>query len=399
MMFAAGLSIFVVTAVIGILNGLDVVTFSRAWVVTHVHAGTLGWITLAMMGAAIWMFAQRFDPDDEALSSETVGDLRVRGLAIFSIVAIALYVAAFASGITWLRPIVGLLTIVASVLFLLWMIRRARLVGLDVARLGMIMTVTFLILGGLLGILLGLAMAEKFGLTTERFAGSHPASMVAGFLVLGGATLAEWLLEPEGRRIADSRAGVVQVILLFVAGTFLALGELLKVQALLMLNLPCLIAGIVIVLVRLRKHFRGMRWLEATAGRHIGLALAFLVVNVGLVVYAIALYAEDFSKVPTWLIFALDHLQFVGVVTNVLLATLLIAMARTTAGRPLVDHIAFWFMNAGMVGFVIGIMLDSAPLKRIFAPVMGLAILVAVGANLIRMREATQVADTAVTDG
>lgn len=135
------------------------------------------------------------------------------GLANFSIAAAVLYVGAFAAGILWLRPIVGMLVIIASVWFLWWLWQRGRSVGLNVDRLGMILAVCFLLIGGLLGIFLGLAMAGKLGLDGSRFAGSHPAFMVAGYLVLGGVAVAEWCLEQAGRATKTSRAGVAQVIL------------------------------------------------------------------------------------------------------------------------------------------------------------------------------------------
>lgn len=390
-LLGAAMLIFVVTVVIGILNGLDVVDFGHNWIVTHVHAGTLGWITLAMMAVSFWMFAEPGVGDElgsEAEDSGTGGSMTsMRKLSIFSLVSIGAYVAAFAIGILWLRPVVGLFAIATSVAWLAWLISQARAGGMNVAKFGMIFTAAFLVIGGILGILLGLAMAGKFGLDGARFAGSHPASMVAGYLVLGGAAIAEWMFEPKGRRLRDSKAGIAQVILFFTAGVCLALGEILKVMAFLMINLPCMVAGIVIALVRLRKHLRQVRWTEPTWNRHVGLALVFLAINVGLVVYAIANYAEDFSKVPAWLIFSLDHAQFIGVVTNVFVAALLIANAKSDKGRPIADHAAFWGMNVGMAGFVVGILLESSPVKRIFAPVMGMAILIAIGANLARMRQ------------
>src|SRR5690606_11630449 len=56
MLFRAALLIFVVTIVIGILNGMDVWDPPHNLLMTHVHAGTLGWITLAVVGAAMVMF-------------------------------------------------------------------------------------------------------------------------------------------------------------------------------------------------------------------------------------------------------------------------------------------------------------------------------------------------------
>ena len=49
-LFRAALVIFVITVVIGILNGIDVWEPPRNTLLTHVHAGTLGWLTLSIFG-------------------------------------------------------------------------------------------------------------------------------------------------------------------------------------------------------------------------------------------------------------------------------------------------------------------------------------------------------------
>ena len=64
-LLSAALLIFVITIVIGILNGIDVWEVPRNTLLTHVHAGTLGWITLAVFAGAIWMFGS---PDDDSSS-------------------------------------------------------------------------------------------------------------------------------------------------------------------------------------------------------------------------------------------------------------------------------------------------------------------------------------------
>src|SRR2546425_1253175 len=57
LLFRVALAIFTVTVLIGILNGFHFVELSRAMLLTHVHAGTLGWITLVATGAAFWLYA------------------------------------------------------------------------------------------------------------------------------------------------------------------------------------------------------------------------------------------------------------------------------------------------------------------------------------------------------
>ena len=54
-LFLVALAVFVVTVGIGILNGLDAVELSRDILLTHVHSGTLGWITLGIAATARWV--------------------------------------------------------------------------------------------------------------------------------------------------------------------------------------------------------------------------------------------------------------------------------------------------------------------------------------------------------
>ena len=54
LLLQAALALFVITVVIGILNGTDLVDFSHAKLLTHVHAGTLGWITLSALAGSLW---------------------------------------------------------------------------------------------------------------------------------------------------------------------------------------------------------------------------------------------------------------------------------------------------------------------------------------------------------
>src|SRR3990172_4416262 len=55
-LFLAAIGTYVVTVAIGILNGLDLVEFDHNTLMTHVHAGTLGWITLSVFAVCGWMF-------------------------------------------------------------------------------------------------------------------------------------------------------------------------------------------------------------------------------------------------------------------------------------------------------------------------------------------------------
>ncbi|MCP4223678.1 MAG: hypothetical protein GY773_10080, partial [Actinomycetia bacterium] len=52
----AAMVFFVFTIGIGILNGSDIVDFDRKRILGHVHSGTLGWLTLSVFAASLWLF-------------------------------------------------------------------------------------------------------------------------------------------------------------------------------------------------------------------------------------------------------------------------------------------------------------------------------------------------------
>ncbi len=106
----AAMAIFLVTVVVGILNGLDLVEFDRKALVTHVHAGTLGWITLGFFAACPWLFAEGETPTDWRRRSP-------RLLSYGAILAIALYVAVFFSGDLAARLVGGVLTLLAMLAY------------------------------------------------------------------------------------------------------------------------------------------------------------------------------------------------------------------------------------------------------------------------------------------
>src|SRR5438270_13505948 len=83
--FRYGLIIFTLTALLGLANATRIFgALSRDTLLTHLHSGTLGWITMGVIGIAIWMFAG-------------TGGTLARNVTLSGI-ATALYVLAFWSG-------------------------------------------------------------------------------------------------------------------------------------------------------------------------------------------------------------------------------------------------------------------------------------------------------------
>jgi len=368
-LFRAALVIFVITVVIGILNGTDVWEPPRDTLLTHVHAGTLGWITLSIFGGAIWIFGS---PDDS--SSNT--------LANFSIVALALYVLAFWSGDilnieeSIQRPIGGTLAFIAMVWMFVWALRRKRGQTWDVAEFGLSLSLLFLVIGAVLGVLLGLQLAGTeivAGENADRLGEAHPAAMVIGYVVLAAVALIEWLIRKGAvPKLSESRAGMIQMILIFLAGVLGLVGFLVDNEMLLQLNVPFEVVGLIILLVRLRSFLAPSQWGGSIVEAMPRVAVIGLVVGIGLLAYVVSLFVggAEIEEVLPYLL-ALDHVNFIAVVTNLIFAMMAVASEVTERA----NRIIFWGTNIGIIGFVAGLVSENASLKRIFTPILGLALL------------------------
>ena len=55
-LYLVAMAVFLVTIVIGILNGTDAVEFDRNAILTHVHSGTVGWLSLTIVASTFLLF-------------------------------------------------------------------------------------------------------------------------------------------------------------------------------------------------------------------------------------------------------------------------------------------------------------------------------------------------------
>jgi hypothetical protein len=70
LLFLVAMAIFLVTISIGIPNALDVVTFDHNQILTHVHSGTIGWLTLSIVASRSWRSGrERLAPTGHAVPS------------------------------------------------------------------------------------------------------------------------------------------------------------------------------------------------------------------------------------------------------------------------------------------------------------------------------------------
>ena len=383
----AAIAIFVVTVVVGILNGLDLVAFDRNTLMTHVHAGTLGWITLAVFAVCGWMFGATSGPDQVSESRPW------RWLAWLAIVSTPLYVVAFWTGSIEFRAGMSLPVLAAIAGLFIWLLAASRRVSMTTPRLGVLAALATLTIGGFFGTLiqLQLALGRQF-VPIAGASGGHVTAMAFGYLVLVGMAIAEWQLGPRAGSL--SRAGMVQVGALFVGSLLLTVGAVTNIQALLSLNLIFQLLAVAIFVVRMAGPIAAVSWLATGGARYVAASGVFVVIDIGLLVYLIVQFVtgaygtgEDISvlAIPPWLIFALDHAIFVGVMTNAIFGLLFASTGARQTFWSWADHVVFAGMNVGLIGFALGLAAESVTLKQVFSPVMGVSILLGLFVCAVRV--------------
>jgi hypothetical protein len=99
----------------------------------------------------------------------------------------------------------------------------------------------------------------------------------------------------------------------------------------------------------------------------------------------------DPNAFPLNVLIASDHAVYIGVITNIVLALLSVLVIDRATARPWISHLIFWGVNLGLLVFVTGLIVDTAELKRIGAPVMGVTLLIALAILAVRAWSATLV--------
>src|SRR5688572_7214691 len=162
--FRYGLIIFALTALLGLLNATQLLgTLDRNTQLTHLHSGTLGWITMGVIGIAIWIFAG---------TGATLGRV-----VLVSALVTAAYVLAFWSGNFLARAVFGVLEL-AVILYWWWFsVARAMDQGfgrLATPQLAVVFGLTTLVIGSILGVLVQVLLASGQTLSpTPDYIGAH----------------------------------------------------------------------------------------------------------------------------------------------------------------------------------------------------------------------------------
>lgn len=371
--FLVALLFFLVNILLGFDNALAGGTIPRWQILTHLHAGAIGWITLTVIGFAIWIFT----------GNRSVSDSYVRGIRLLgwlSILAFAAYITsigiAFSQGgdSLTLLPIFGTgagLMIWAAALFALTQLRHQRVVT----------TVHLLVATGLLvaaiaatlGVLIGLNYATGVGIA--KIQAHAPPMLFYSFLF--SSAIVEWVVLPDsaGRW---SRSGLTQVVALFIGAIVPPIAFLLGLEMLAPLMLLMLGLFLVVFLGRVgwRALYTNPYRAEVDSWTFFG--TFWLVVVVLLFPLEIVLQPHP----PEWLLPVLTHVVFVGMITNLLFAVLTVRTQRAPIVHRLAEPVVMWSINLGLVVFfALKIAIDV----RHGAIVMGIGLLLGVGLMLKRL--------------
>ncbi len=360
-LYLVAMAVFLVTIIIGILNGADAVEFDRNQLLTHVHSGTVGWLTLAIVASAFLLFR--------------AADQR---LAWALAVLVPVYVVAFYTGNFAFRAISGVALLAVVVWLLYWLWSRYLDGDRTLPRLAVTLGLTSFGYGAIIGVVMQVGFALDLSLLPGDNIGAHASAMTFGYLVLVAMGLIEW-------RVLGTRdlptIGLVQVGALFLGGLVISLGLLFGIeQAAGGIYLLTQIIAVVLFVVRVWPRALGRSWIAADPARHIGAAALWTVISLVMFAYIVFSFitaGDPEAGLPFNLLTAVDHAVYIGVITNIMLGLLSLLVLRGSAAW--IGQVVFWGVNLGLAVFVVGLALDSSEIKRIGAPVMGVTLLLALG--------------------
>lgn len=383
--FIGSAALFLINIYFGFDNALTSGVIPRSQVLVHLHAGSIGWITLSQIAIAVWVFTGQREVSESYAK-------RIRTLAYGAVGIFAGYIISFGlafsrgGGFFTLLPIFGtmaMLTIWIAAIYALTQLRRQTVVT----------TVHVLVAGGLLiaavgatmGVLLGLELAVGRFLPIpagEDRVGLH-AGMMDTYLILVAAGIVEWFLQ-KGAGKRWTLAGMLQTVFLTVAGLLVpiafltgAVDQLLPIFALL------LMLGLITFLVRTGRRAVAKNPLKGGVQAWGFFGTVWLVVYVGLFIYAAATLPVDPTAIPAWFFAAFAHSGFVGMMTNLIFGVYSARTQETAQVMSWGEPAAMWGMNLGLLIFLGLKIASDTSLGAIF---MGIGVLLGVFTMVQRLR-------------
>ena len=385
-LYQAALLMFLITIGLGMSRGLGLVSFTdRNVLLTHLHSGTIGWITLGILATVLWLYG--------GITPRQAADARISWLAAWLALSVPLYIVAWWSGNFPFRAVAGGLVLVGILAYVVWLVREATRVGygrLSVPQLGAVVGLVTLVFGSALGVYLQVQFASATNLSPDigNLIGSHAETQVSAYLVLVAMSIAYWRLVPE--RPGRARRGTWMVWLLFLGGAIIAVALITNTVQATVAYIPLDIAAFVLFLTLAWRQVVAPGWLQAGSARHyavaIPFALVYLAIFVALIVgFAVLRVWKDFSEIPPNLIPASEHPLFVGMVTMTIFGLLFDLNRDRRAIWPWADHVVFWGITIAVAAFTAAILVSATQLYAFITPVLGLSILVGIVTHTLRL--------------
>jgi hypothetical protein len=377
--------LFLINIFFGFDNAVTTGVLPRSQSLLHLHAGSIGWITLSQLAIAIWVFTGNRE------ISETYAS-RIRTIAYLAIGFFAGYIVsfgiAFSQGGSFfvLMPIFGtgaMLMIWVAAIYALTQLRRQAVVT----------TVHILVAGGLLvaavgatmGVLLGLELAIGEHIlpipASEDRVGVH-AGMMDTYLILVAAGIVEWFVQKDPSK-RWTVPGLLQALFLTVAGLIVPLAfvtglleQLLPIFALLLL------LGLIFFLARIGRRALARNPMRGGVKAWGTFGTFWLVIYVAIFIYFAATLPMGLD-IPSWLFAVFAHAGFVGMMTNIILG---VDAARTEDSAHVLswgESASMWTINIGMLVFF---GLKVATDTRLGAIAMGIGVLLGVVTMIQRLR-------------
>jgi hypothetical protein len=342
--FLGSLLVFLINITLGFGNVITPGDIPHWQGLTHLHGGTLGWLTLSAIGFAVWLFTGKRNV------SETYAT-RVKWLSWAAVVLGAGYVLSFGISFNLMGNAYALLPIFGTgMMLVIW--ATALLTLTQIRNQPILSTPHLLVAGGFLVASLGAIMGVLLGL--QHAVGSLPlpdgipaigfhAGPMDTYAVMIAVAAVEWLVDRDDTR-AWTWPGVLQVALFTLAGVL----SFIPVDAMAMLAVLGRLAGSLVFFLRI-----GWRALLRNPLRHDESTWATFA-PVWLLVFIVILLSFAFGPLgdgDDWAGVVAFHAYFIGLITNSLFG---VYSGRTRNARRLhkwAEPAAFWLLNIGLVVF------------------------------------------------
>src|SRR5574341_1240616 len=384
-LFMAAPLIFLINIYFGFDNALTAGAVPRWQLLTHLHAGSVGWITLSAIGVAVWVLTgQR----DVSAGYEKF----VTGLIWAAVIAFGLYVPLF--GLAFSRP-GGLLVTLhpvlgAAAVIILWTSAIYALIQLgkqSVTTTYPILAATALLvaaIGATMGALLSMerVVGQILPIAGSNRVETH-ASMMGIYLFLVSGAIIEWFTV-EGPDKKWSIWGLLQALIWGVSAPMFPVAFFLNaVDQMLPILTLSLLLGAIIFLARVgwRALRRGPGGLKTWPFMGTIWLIVYLAVVVTLIVILVT--SGGFNTIPAWMFILLSHSSYVGMMTNLILGVLAVRSLESRNVLAWGEPAAAWLINLGIPIFI---GLKAVADIRYGAFVMGIGVLLGVLTMLMRLR-------------